>query len=1207
MSRKTIGETLKQAVAWPTKFLFGDDIFISYSRADGATYAAGLADELAGRKFSCRFDLWGTEPGKEMPNSLKRALKRSAVLVLVGSPGAAKSVHVAQEVAELKRRGRKIIPIAFDGILLRNNVTVRNGSLERIVARGTPITVDEALWAADIEGLPLSCEKVAALKTGDPSPDVISRIEKTFTFSRKDERLRKTTAAIGVVLIILIGASIVAGYVATKKGKEAALRTSEAAQAETRARDSELKAKQQEDNAKQQTLLAEAATLKATDAEKLAGEKTRLADEKTKLAAEKTRLAAAASKRADEQTAKADEASKRAATQELSAHKNLARSYYAQAQAESNTNPLRALAWANTAVKEAPSEDENKSSYMVRALDLAARTPLAVINSPTGLLSASFSPTCETIVTFSASGKFAVWDGYTGESLPHPFPDPGFKYELDLTNFYKAVFSSDGSRIALLVRESAQAAGENLELHLLVWEARTGRAVRDIRVEGRVEGAHTMSFSPDDQDILITMSREIGYSVWNMASGKERIFETPIKKSRWAWDNKTSSIWSRNPARNWFLNVRDKEVMKASAGAQRISAEVLEVRDNLTGKLIAEHPLLDKDPHEDEVAKEAAFTPDAEKIVLLSEFNGDNKDSKYKGPQTLLRVWNVVTGRASAPRLLSKPDSGEYSEFSIEAGPWSISRDGKRLLITDSKYNLVSVWDISGAEPDWKSTIDIPEASNGVKLRLELALFTEDDQNVISISLGEDNNRVINVWSAESYHLASQPFIVKYSPLGFDVSPGDKTVNVLNQDGTLLSWDLLRDGSFSTVAPDLPKTQDMAFESAVLTPDRLSLLTIGYHHGAINEHGPHVMQLWDAATGVKKWPADLPAPSTPDQVKFSPDGSRFFVMPKSREYYQVGVAVRQLNDAANLPGFRPITVPLNEVEFSRDGNSLVTAVWVSSERKIKFWSATTGEPLSEESSTQLKDGYFIGFTRFGEYYITLPPGFDADANYSEFILSKVHAEQNEQTRLRFADNSTAALALALVRQAQKVEVTRENEVVAILDSGIRISIEQSPTGTRLTNQATKLQLIPILDSQADLSQVIISPDGRMAAATFAAEKKTLARVWDIATGLPLSERLWGDDEIKDIAFTPDSTRLLIADKFGVLRSWFFPYFKGDTPAWMLSMSEALAGQRVVGGADVQRISPEDYAKMRRKFGEALTAAAAAGDPRARFLLAGRKR
>ena len=119
MSREKSEGGLRKALGWPSKFLFGDDIFISYSRADGATYAAGLADRLAGRNFSCRFDQWGTEPGKEMPASLKGALRRSALLVLVGSEGAARSTHVAQEVAEMKRRGRRIVPVAFEGVLLR--------------------------------------------------------------------------------------------------------------------------------------------------------------------------------------------------------------------------------------------------------------------------------------------------------------------------------------------------------------------------------------------------------------------------------------------------------------------------------------------------------------------------------------------------------------------------------------------------------------------------------------------------------------------------------------------------------------------------------------------------------------------------------------------------------------------------------------------------------------------------------------------------------------------------------------------------------------------------------------------------------------------------------------------------------------------------------------------------------------------------------
>jgi hypothetical protein len=110
---------------WIFKFLLGDDIFISYSRADGATYAAGLANELTKLKFSCKLDQWGTESGAEMPESLKKSLKRSAVLVLVGTEGAAKSRHVGSEIEEFKKIGRMVIPIVFDGILLKNGLIYR--------------------------------------------------------------------------------------------------------------------------------------------------------------------------------------------------------------------------------------------------------------------------------------------------------------------------------------------------------------------------------------------------------------------------------------------------------------------------------------------------------------------------------------------------------------------------------------------------------------------------------------------------------------------------------------------------------------------------------------------------------------------------------------------------------------------------------------------------------------------------------------------------------------------------------------------------------------------------------------------------------------------------------------------------------------------------------------------------------------------------
>src|SRR6185436_13542128 len=52
----------------PFKFLQtlgADDIFISYTRLDASTYAAGLADELTKLGFSCFIDKLGTPPARD--------------------------------------------------------------------------------------------------------------------------------------------------------------------------------------------------------------------------------------------------------------------------------------------------------------------------------------------------------------------------------------------------------------------------------------------------------------------------------------------------------------------------------------------------------------------------------------------------------------------------------------------------------------------------------------------------------------------------------------------------------------------------------------------------------------------------------------------------------------------------------------------------------------------------------------------------------------------------------------------------------------------------------------------------------------------------------------------------------------------------------------------------------------------------------------
>lgn len=308
---------------WIFKFLLGDDIFISYSRADGATYAAGLANELTKLRFSCKLDQWGTESGAEMPESLKKSLKRSAVLVLVGTEGAAKSRHVGSEIEEFKRTGRVIVPVIFDGTLLKNGLTCKDGELVRLQENSisSPAAV-EAIWAGEIEGLPISADKPESLKTGDAADEIVSRIEKTFTFSRKDERLRKTSLATAILLLLLIAASAVAFGTAVVKGEEAAKKTAEAVTATAAAEEAKK-------NAEDQQKLADAAKKDADEQKRIAGEEkakavgekekadkaSKLATEKTKLAAEKTKLAAAAQKEAEKQTEIAEQKRKEAEEQ----------------------------------------------------------------------------------------------------------------------------------------------------------------------------------------------------------------------------------------------------------------------------------------------------------------------------------------------------------------------------------------------------------------------------------------------------------------------------------------------------------------------------------------------------------------------------------------------------------------------------------------------------------------------------------------------------------------------------------------------------------------------------------------------------------------------------------------------------------------------------------------------------------------------------
>jgi WD40 repeat protein len=98
-------------------FIFGYDFFISYSRADGSTYAVDLARKLKERGYECFLDADDFVTGNNWRVTGARALRKSSRLILVGSPRVHSSEPVLSEVRTYLSTQREIIPVSFDGSL----------------------------------------------------------------------------------------------------------------------------------------------------------------------------------------------------------------------------------------------------------------------------------------------------------------------------------------------------------------------------------------------------------------------------------------------------------------------------------------------------------------------------------------------------------------------------------------------------------------------------------------------------------------------------------------------------------------------------------------------------------------------------------------------------------------------------------------------------------------------------------------------------------------------------------------------------------------------------------------------------------------------------------------------------------------------------------------------------------------------------------
>jgi WD40 repeat protein len=623
------------------RFLFGDDIFISYSRADGAAYAAALANELSkpGRDFSCFLDQWGASAGNDLSKPVLRALRRSSVLVLIGTPCAIGSKFVRQEVDSFSQQNwprahRPILPVNINGAL------------------------DEVGWEK-LNGLHLTPETEEARAKGLPSESVIRLIVNSHTFTKRNQRVRRLSIGAFALLIASIAASALA-WQQSRRANEEKRNAIESAQ----------KARENEKEAKIQAALAESQTAEAKQQENIARSRKLASDSGTMLRTDPGLSFNLASEAVQlSPTVEAEEAFKQALV-ESRLRKTISgrlSSYGRVFNPEGRlilSNESKAQVWDLNKWKQFPEYGPTSASVrnaifspsgkliLTEILGPDIRSTIQVIDANSrqvrpplkGLSSkhyiAAVSPDDRFIILNGGGGEpgAEVWDLLNGEKM--------FGIERTDRIGFRFTFNQD-SRLFSLIQFSGPAQ---------IWDLVTREEVSIFKANG--DGFKNAVFSPDGQSLL------------TLSNGKAQVWDTTSRKQLFEIDD--ADFYSSD--RIEFSPDSKLILIRWSEYRRGKTRHKVKVWDATMGKNV--RPL--EDAPENPNAS-IVFSPKSNRIFIASA----DQTASIKAI-----VYNASTGKKSVA-LEAIANYIKSAEF---------SRDGK-LLLTINSNSTAQLWDTeSGKE-----------------------------------------------------------------------------------------------------------------------------------------------------------------------------------------------------------------------------------------------------------------------------------------------------------------------------------------------------------------------------------------------------------------------------------------------------------------------------------------------------------------------------
>jgi WD40 repeat protein/cytochrome c-type biogenesis protein CcmH/NrfG len=782
-------------------------------------------------------------------------------------------------------------------------------------------------------------------------------------------------------------------------------------------------------------------------------------------------------------------------------------------------------------------QDPSRASvHAVRLNAILRQCPRLVQFWPhqTELRHVEFNPEGSTVMTV-AGNQARLWDLANGREISR------FTHGGDIR---ATALSSDGRQLATATDDR----------RVQLWEIATGNSLGVL--PPRDGELVRIAFVAGTNNVAMVTRRaenSIQIQVWDIVGGKavspELHAETGVlfdiafspDGMRAFTAGAALTVWEVKEARSIFEE-RDASIVtqaRFSPDGQFVAAAdvtgAVRVWDAGSGKRIAtvRHP---------PPVRDVAFSPDGRLIIT-------------GGVDGVARVWRLPDG-ALAAELRHGP------AFTHAVSHVSFSPDGRHSVLVAGADNTARIW--SGVQP----ASPLLRHSD----RITHASFSPDGRLVLTACA----DGTVRVWDLAAGRLTVSPLDQdnRVTHVAFD-SEGRRVVTA-TEDGVTRIWD-----ASSGRPQEQPFVHDFPVRSAEFISDGRIVIT-----SEDNTRGEGEASIWDPAkrklvfrrATEQKVQGVAPNDRGIRSAWFSPNGRYLLTL--------IGNGAGQVWDTET--GERVARVlehksSVNGASFSLDGNRLLTNTFAP-EYSTQLWEAA-GKPLSElyrqlrpdNTATlwELPEGKRIASV--GE------PGTATAFRHASLVPSGIRLILIRDGVAELRDVNTGELVRSFHKSGTKV-------THAALSPDSRIVVTTSDDRTAQLWNADSGEIMPTAPQFQHAGQSwppLFSPDGRLVALTHPVG----VRVWDAATGDPVSPPLIHPADVDCVAFSPDS-RLFATASDHAVRLWPLNAEEKDADEFLLLAQMLSCARTNTADARIVPLSSDELArtwdKVRQRFPDAFT-------------------